>query len=104
MATRKSQPPAQQDVPGTWQHRVVRHVCRQWARSVDTEEGANLEIVEWYNAGPAHPNLHGRVGLTGSLADLAETVGRIQRAVERVQREPNLVRDCLCDKGRAASK
>lgn len=83
----------------TWNHRVIRHVCKYFA-----SEDAKLEIQEVYygvdkdprpsarEAEAAGDYHHGKPFMGGeTTADLAETLGRMQRALTYPELE------CRCD-------
>jgi hypothetical protein len=78
----------------SWNHRVVRHVCKAYAASAEPE--VNLELQEvFYDlpvvGGPGKYG-HGAVCLHGeTLDELRETAARLTKATE----QPIL--DCKCD-------
>lgn len=73
----------------TWNHRVIRHVCKAYRESAEPEVRLEMQEV-FYEEGVAWG--HGRVNLHAeTLEEMKETVARLQKACEKT------TLDCKCD-------
>ena len=72
----------------SWNHRVIRHICKRWEA-----EPNSLELAEVYYDLPSKGQyMHGSISLVGgSIADVKWIVEHLKRALD----QPIL--DCKCD-------